>query len=168
MNSSEGQSLPAEIAASGIIEKISRWGYVIHGLVYVLIGALALKVAWGLRGQLADPPSAIEVITRQPMGDVLVTLVASGLAAYALWRLIQAIADPDCQGRTFKGLFVRSGRLISGFGYAALALFAARLASKPGTSAEPETDWASKLANRAYGGHRWRTYQLDTLLRRLR
>src|SRR5687767_10654861 len=117
VNSSDVQELPAQVARSRTIETISRVGYIVHGFVYMVIGALAFKVAWGMRGQLADPPSAMELIRNQPMGDVIVTFIGCGLAAYALWRFVQAISDPDCQGKTAKGLFVRTGRLISGFGY---------------------------------------------------
>ena len=111
------------------MELLSRVGYVVHGTIYILIGALAAKLAWGARGELADPPSAIGLINDLPGGSVVVSFMALGFAAYALWRFIQAVADPDCQGKTVKGLVVRIGRLISGLGYSALAVFAARLAA---------------------------------------
>ena len=127
------------IAASGAMEVLSRLGYVVHGAIYLIIGALAARLAWGARGELADPPSVIEIIDTLPAGDLLVGIIAAGLAAYGLWRFVQAIADPDDQGRTVKGMIVRVGRVVSGLGYSALAVFASRLAagSSHGPAAQP-------------------------------
>jgi hypothetical protein len=127
------------------MELLSRVGYVVHGAIYLVIGALAARLAWGARGELADPPSAIEIIDTLPAGDLLVSIIAMGLAAYGLWRFVQAIADPDCQGRTVKGMMVRVGRLISGVGYAALAVFASRLAAGNSDGTVGQPDWAYRL-----------------------
>jgi hypothetical protein len=127
------------------VEVLSRVGYVVHGAIYLVIGALAALVAWGTRGELADPPSVIDILDKLPAGDLLVTLVAAGLAAYALWRFVQAFADPDQQGRTLKGLVVRVGRVVSGIGYSALAVFAARLAAGGSQNAGDQPNWAHRL-----------------------
>jgi len=126
------------------MEVLSRVGYVVHGAIYLVIGALAARLAWGSRGELADPPSVIDILDKLPGGDFLVSMVAAGLAAYALWRFVQAVADPDCQGRTFKGIVVRAGRVISGIGYSALAVFASRLAAGSTEEAGDQT-WAYRL-----------------------
>lgn len=133
------------------MEVVSRLGYVAHGVVYLVIGALAASLAWGARGELADPPSAIGVIDKLPAGNWMVSMLAAGLAAYALWRFVQAAADPDRQGRTVKGLIVRTGRVISGLGYSALAIFAGRLAA--GTAEQPGTDsnWAHRILTEPVG-----------------
>ena len=136
--------VPTIIAASGAMELLSRIGYVVHGAIYLIIGALAARLAWGARGELADPPSVIDIIDKLPAGDFLVSMIAAGLAAYALWRFVQAIADPDRQGRTIKGMIVRTGRVISGIGYSALALLASRLAAGSAEAAG-ESNWAYRL-----------------------
>jgi hypothetical protein len=132
------------------MELLSRVGYVAHGAIYIFIGVLAARLAWGARGELADPPSAIELIDRLPMGSPVVSVFAAGLAAYALWRFIQAIADPDRQGRTAKGIVVRTGRLISSLGYAGMALFAAKLAA--GTAQDDHSaSWIYRLLSEPVG-----------------
>jgi hypothetical protein len=133
------------------MEVVSRIGYVVHGAIYLVIGALAAGLAWGARGELADPPSAIEIIDKLPAGDVLVTLIAGGLAAYALWRFVQAIADPDRQGRTVKGVIVRAGRVISGIGYSALALFAGGMASGSIQHGGGEPNWMYRVLTEPLG-----------------
>ena len=133
------------------MEWLSRIGYVAHGAIYVFIGFLAASLAWGARGELADPPRAIELIDQLRMGDVVVTCLAGGLLAYAMWRFVQAIADPDCQGRTTKGILVRLGRIISGLGYTGLAMFAGRLAAGPAQSAGSTPNWAYNLLTEPVG-----------------
>ena len=144
-------TVPTAIATSGTIEVLSRIGYIAHGAIYMFIGVLAARLAWGLRGDLADPPSAIGLLQRLPNGPFVVSFFALGLVAYALWRFVQAVADPDCQGRTPKGLFVRAGRVISGLGYSALALFAARLASGSLQDPEGQPNWAYRLLTEPVG-----------------
>jgi Domain of Unknown Function (DUF1206) len=139
------ENLPSVIAASGMMEWLSRIGYIAHGAIYIFIGLLAATLAWGAHGKLADPPSAIELIDQLPMGDVVVSCFAAGFVAYAVWRFVQAIADPDCQGKTAKGLAVRAGRVISGFGYAGLAVFAGRLAAGSAQNADSTPSWAYRL-----------------------
>jgi hypothetical protein len=151
MRSEQPQTIPEVVAHSSSVEVMSRVGYVVHGFVYILIGVLAARLAWGARGELADPPSAIGVVSRLPAGDLLVSIMAVGLAAYALWRFIQAIADPDGQDKTVKGLIVRTGRVISGVGYSALALFAARLAAGAAQPGETETNWAVRILTEPIG-----------------
>jgi hypothetical protein len=133
------------------MELLSRLGYVAHGAVYIFIGALAARLAWGMRGKLADPPSAIRIIGDLPGGGFLTAFMAAGLVSYAMWRFVQAIADPDCQGRTVKGVIVRVGRVVSGVGYTALAFLAFQLAAATGQSAEPESNWAYRLLTEPVG-----------------
>lgn len=133
------------------MELLSRIGYVIHGAIYLFIGALAARLAWGARGQLTDPPSAIELIDTLPAANLLLSIIAAGLAAYSLWRFVQAAADPDCQGRTVKGLIVRTGRVISGIGYLALAVFAGILVGANGNAAGGESNWAYRILNEPIG-----------------
>jgi hypothetical protein len=50
------------------------------------------------------------VIGTQPLlGRVLLISVALGLASYALWQLVQAVADPDGEGRDARGIAKRIG-----------------------------------------------------------
>jgi hypothetical protein len=93
--------------ASPWVDRFARFGYATKGLVYVVVGALALGVATGVGGRTTDPPGALQEIGAQPFGRVMLGFVAVGLAAYALWRLFQAVADPDGEGRDASGIAVR-------------------------------------------------------------
>ena len=79
------------------------------GAVYLVVGALAVGVASGMGGQTTDLAGALQTISTQPFGRVMLGFVALGLAAYALWRLVQAVADPEGEGRDAKGIASRLG-----------------------------------------------------------
>jgi hypothetical protein len=81
--------------ASPWIDRLARMGYVAKGVVYVVIGSLALREALGFGGETTGPSSAFRSIGSQPFGSIMVALLAAGLACYALWKLVQGIMDPD-------------------------------------------------------------------------
>ena len=75
---------------SRAFEWLSRGGFVARGFVYAIVGVLAFKLALGVGGKLVDQEGAFHAVARQPFGSLLLTLLAIGLAAYALWRLVRA------------------------------------------------------------------------------
>jgi len=109
-------------AANPWIERLERFGYLTRGLIYAVIGVLALQLAIGAGGATTSPTSAIALIGRQPFGNVLLAVIAVGLAGYALWGFVRAIFDPLGRGTDRKGLMDRAGFLFSGVAYAALLI----------------------------------------------
>jgi hypothetical protein len=128
------------VAANPWIERLERFGFVIRGLIYFIIGVLALQLALGAGGATATPTSAIALIGRQPMGQLLLVIVAAGLAGYALWGFVRAIFDPLGKGTEPKGLLARAGFLFSGVSYAVLLIpVVLTLLNKPSTSTASST-----------------------------
>src|SRR3990170_336330 len=93
------------------VERLGRIGLVANAALYAVIGLLAIQVARGGREESPDKGGALRTIAEQPFGRGLLVLLAIGLAAYALWRLAQAILDRDNQGEGLKGLAKRAGAL---------------------------------------------------------
>src|SRR4051812_3242680 len=83
---------------------LGRVGYAAKGVVYIVIGGLAALTALGNGGQTTDRKGAIEVLYGQPAGQIILGLVAFGLACYALWSFIKALADTENNGTDLKGL----------------------------------------------------------------
>ena len=54
-----------------VFEGIARGGFVMSGLVHVLIGWFALRVALGDSGQDADQSGALNAVAAAPGGNVL-------------------------------------------------------------------------------------------------
>ncbi len=109
------------------LERVARLGYASKGLVYMLVGALAVKAAFGARRQAAGIRGALHTIVRQPFGSILLGVVALGLGLYVVWRLLQAGVDPERKGTKLTGLAHRAAYIASGVLFANLAWDAVEL-----------------------------------------
>ena len=69
---------------------LARAGLVARGVVYAVIGVLALKLALGDGGKATSQQGALKTIGHGSFGTFLLVLLAIGLAGYALWRLLRA------------------------------------------------------------------------------
>ncbi|WP_164100811.1 DUF1206 domain-containing protein [Candidatus Laterigemmans baculatus] len=112
-----------EIAEHGRkwIEYAGRAGYLTKGVVYLLIGGMAAAAGWGAGGRTTDSEGAISELAQQPFGTFLLWLVTIGLLGYCVWRIVEAITDPDGKGTDAKGIATRIGYVISGIAYGMLA-----------------------------------------------
>ncbi|QZY30507.1 DUF1206 domain-containing protein [Nocardioides coralli] len=75
---------------SDALDHAVRAGLVAYGLVHLVIGWLALQIAFGERKTSASSTGAMHALADQPVGAVLVWLVALGLLLLVVWRLLQA------------------------------------------------------------------------------
>jgi hypothetical protein len=83
------------------IEGLVRLGYLAKAVVYLLVGALALKVATGVDGgRITDPGGSLYVVLRRPYGQVILILIAAGLLTYAAWQIWRAVAGRLGAGKT--------------------------------------------------------------------
>ncbi|MDF0544162.1 DUF1206 domain-containing protein [Sphingobium sp. H39-3-25] len=106
---------------------LARIGFAARGLVYILIGWFALDVALH-GGETTDNQGALGTLADAPLGHVLLAVCALGFAGYAVWRLTEAITDPENRGGTLKGKFEQLGYALSGISHIMLATAAGRLA----------------------------------------
>ena len=67
----------------------ARLGLTARGVVYLLLGVLAVLVARGSRAEV-DQKGVLQQVIARPYGGVLVALMALGFACYAVWRLSEA------------------------------------------------------------------------------
>jgi hypothetical protein len=112
------------------VERLARGGYAAKAVLYLTIGYLATRAATGPGGRVTDTEGALRVVHGVSFGRVLLLLVAIGLLGYGLWRVVQAVVDPERRGNDWKGLAVRSGFLARGLFHGALGVSAVRLALK--------------------------------------
>jgi hypothetical protein len=135
---------------------LARFGYAAKGVVYFVVGILALQVALGTGGQTTGTEGAVSSLARQPFGQVMLAIVAVGLLGYALWRYVQAWFDPEDAGDDAQGIGQRLAYVLSGTSYALLAFFAAQilLGSGGGGGGNEQTqDWTARLMSLPFG--RW-------------
>ncbi|MEU1557128.1 DUF1206 domain-containing protein [Streptomyces scabiei] len=78
-------------ARSSVTEGAARAGLTARGVIYLLVGALALQIAFGGSSEQADRQGALEEIAEKPLGSVLLWALGVGLVGMALWRLSEAV-----------------------------------------------------------------------------
>src|SRR5688500_7387528 len=100
---------------------MARTGFVAKGVVYLLLGYLGVRAAFG-SGRAGSTDAVLLGILRAPLGTLLLAVLAIGLAWYAAWRFIEAFLDANGKGREPKGLGARGIYFVSGCVYAALGL----------------------------------------------
>ncbi|WNZ06855.1 DUF1206 domain-containing protein [Streptomyces sp. 11x1] len=85
-------------ARGSVTEGAARAGLTARGVIYLLVGALALQIAFGGSSEQADRQGALEAISEKPLGSVMLWALGIGLVGMALWRLSEAVfgaAGPD-------------------------------------------------------------------------
>lgn len=93
------------------VDRLGRAGLAAQGVSYALVGFLALKVALGHGGKATSRQGAFESLAHDPLGKALLIGLALGFAAYALWRLANALLDRKDRGEDAPGLAKRAGDL---------------------------------------------------------
>lgn len=86
-----GRDLAEQAAQSPWVERMARAGLAARGVLYSLVGVVALQVAAGRQDQRADKDGALATLARQPLGRLGLAAVAVGFAAYGVWRLLDAV-----------------------------------------------------------------------------
>jgi uncharacterized membrane protein len=78
-------------ANSGATRLLARAGLAARGVMYVIIGWIAVQIAFGRSRQQADRTGALHSISSTPVGGVLLWLLVIGFAGMALWQLSEAL-----------------------------------------------------------------------------
>ena len=108
--------------------RAARLGYAANGTVYILVGLLAFRAAFGAGGATTGKQGALASVADAPAGTFVLGALALGLFGYAAWRFVESITDAEDYGSGPKGLAIRSSHFVTGLIFAGLALEAARLA----------------------------------------
>jgi hypothetical protein len=128
-----GTQAARRAAANPWSERLARLGLGARGVLFVVIGILALRVALGHSEDQASQNGALQEIAAKPGGQVLVWIIAIGLIGYSLWRLLSAafgpVADPVATDAK-----QRVKALAEGIGYGAVAVIAVKVAVGSGSS----------------------------------
>ena len=118
----EARQQGEQVARAPQFEWLARGGLVARGVIYAVIGLLALKLALGDGGKTTNQKGALRSIAEQPFGEALLILTAVGLAGYAIWRLVRAALGHGPEGAD--DTKERIGGLVSGLAYGALFITA--------------------------------------------
>ena len=105
-----------------VFKKIARFSFYAKGFLFIVIGILALMVAFGQKGgELADPSGALETIAEIPYGRILLIIFIVGAIAHGAWNILRGVADVDNAGNKWQGIVRRSIAVGVGIFYLCLA-----------------------------------------------
>lgn len=137
---------------SSAMSGLARFGLAVRGFIYLLIGWLALQIAFGHRGQEANQRGALATVAQHSYGEALLWVLGFGFAAYALWRLSEAAFGTAAEGRR-TGPRVQS--LVRGVVYAGFAVstFAFIAGTSKQTQNQQQVSTTARLMRHGYG--RW-------------
>lgn len=83
--------------AGGVRANVARVGLVGLGVLYALLGVLAINVATGDRAT-ASRSGAVQAVAQAPLGRFLLIGLAAALIALVIWKVMQAIAGDPVEG----------------------------------------------------------------------
>ena len=129
-------------------------GLVCYGVVHILIGWIALQIAWSGRGesQEASKKGALAELAGQPFGAALLWIVVVGLFALTIWQGIEAIwghRDRPSGIKRIRKQLGSAGRAVS---YAVIAIAAINTAAGSASSGDSsEERLSARLMSNAFG-----------------
>jgi hypothetical protein len=130
---------------------LARAGLAARGVIYILIGWVAILVALGQSSRQADQQGALQLLARQPYGLVSLWLIGIGFAAYALWRLSEAAFGVTGEGN---GAGPRLKSLARAVIYAGFAYLTFQVISgSAGSQTKKQQDLTAKVMH--HSGGRW-------------
>jgi len=126
----------------------ARAGIVAQGLSFILVGALAIKLALGNGGKAESRSGALHTLAQHSFGKVVLIALAFGFAAYAVWRFVQAFAAQEDPGEgevkgDAKKWAMRAGYVGRGLIYAGLTWTCVKLLMGASTNSS-QTEQAHK------------------------
>jgi uncharacterized protein DUF1206 len=144
-------------ASSRWMTLLARLGYGAKGVVYLIIGWLAVLVAFGAGGKTTDQRGALQTINAEPFGRFLLVLMIVGLIGFGIWCFLQAWFDTEGKGSDFKGIVGRIGYAVTGVSYLILAFGAFQLVTRSGSGSATKStttstqDVTAQLLNHSWG-----------------
>lgn len=129
----------ADVRGRPAFQRGARLGYAANGALNLVIGWLALQVAWGGGGQDASASGALRALADTTVGGFLLWVLLVGFVLLGLWQLTTALLG----GRTGERLKAAG----KGVTYLVLAFLTYGVVSGPGggSGGTSESGWTADL-----------------------
>ena len=138
-------------ARSEWTKRLGRLGFLAKGLVYAVVALIAIEVARGETKKAKSEEGAIETLAHQSFGEVLLVLLAIGLAGYALWRARIALLGPPGESGAHAAM-ERVGSVVLAVVYAGLCIYTIRfLTTHSGGGGTRPDEVTKNLLDEPYG-----------------
>lgn len=118
---------------SDAVDHVARAGLVAYGVVHVVIGVLAVRLALGDGSGAPSSSGAIREVAQAPFGKFLVWAIAVGMFLLALWQAVEAtVGQHDEEGATrVRKTLTHAGQAVI---YVVIGISAVRVATGSGSS----------------------------------
>jgi hypothetical protein len=127
-------------------------GLIARGAIYLLIGAVALQIAFGHRAKEANQTGAMQELASHTGGFMLLLVLVVGLVAYALWCFAQAALGVVDKGKKATARITRfaAGCVYSSFSFTGIQIL---LDSGNKSQADKQSGWTADVME--HTGGRW-------------
>jgi hypothetical protein len=128
----------------------ARVGYAVSGVLHLLIGWIALQVAWHGSGKTADQSGALQTLAANTLGRFTLWVAVVGFLALGLWQLANGFAVRSAPGSSPWARRAKS--LSKGIVYVALAWTCFSFAKgSPSSSKAQSADFTATLLQQPGG-----------------
>lgn len=138
------------VSDTRVLDVAARLGFGALAVVHILIGIIALRIAFGGNGE-AEPTGALEEVAEATAGTALMWVCAVGCAGLALWQFSEATVRARHLGRKQRiAKHISSGSLVVIYGSMAGTFARFALGDGPDSS-ESTVDFTRALLASAFG-----------------
>lgn len=131
----------SRVQDSTALHALARAGFAMNGVLHLLIGGLALAVAFG-GSETADQNGALSAVASHPGGIVLLWVIVVGMFALALFQLLTAILVPGSDKDAWVSRAKEGGKAVA---YAAVGVTALQFAMGSGGGGDQAESLSGKL-----------------------
>jgi len=129
-----------------VLENAARLGYAVNGLVHLLIAWLALQVAWGGGGGSADQSGAMQTLSGNDIGRVLLWIAVLGFLGLGLWQVTEVIVG---RGETSDRLKAAAKAVV--YLFLAFSFLTYARGSSSSSSSQQSVDFTASLMDKPFG-----------------
>jgi len=86
------EQLGREVHQSKTLDGAIRFGMVVYGVVHLIVAWLAVQLALGEHHKNASQKGAMQTLAKQPLGPLLLWLIAIGMFVLVIWRVVEVFA----------------------------------------------------------------------------
>jgi type IV secretory pathway VirB2 component (pilin) len=104
MDSTDVKAAATRAGNNRALELTARIGYALNGVLHVLLGVIALQLAWFSRQASVDQSGALGTLSDNPVGKVVLWVAVLGWLGLAIWQLSEAVGGVRSKGDRVKAV----------------------------------------------------------------
>jgi hypothetical protein len=129
-----------------VLENAARLGYVVNGIVHLLIAWLALQVAWTGGGGSADQSGAMQTLAGNDIGRVILWVAVVGFVGLGVWQVTEVVVG---RGETSDRLKAAAKAVV--YLFLAFSFFSYARNGGGSSSSQQSVDFTTSLMNQPFG-----------------